>query len=216
MSSPTATLTPRTRVAIVEDNAGICHELEYLLGNEPDLTCVATCRNVGSALQILPGCSPDVIIMDIQLPDGSGIDCTAQLKPHLPHSQILMYTIYEDAGMIMNALTAGAIGYILKSAARDEIVAVVREARRGGAPLSGDVARKVVESLQATANRSYCVALLTQRELEVIGSLARGLSAKEIADQLAISLLTVNSHLKHIYGKLGVHSRTEALLKYLR
>ena len=206
----------RTTVAIVEDNAGICRELQLALARASDLECVAVCRNVATALQHLPKCAPDVIVMDIQLPDGSGIDCTTSLAHVLPRTQILMFTICAETAQIMSALAAGAVGYILKDASSEEIIDAIREARGGGAPLTDEVARKVVESLHQNSTGGHCIAHLTQREREVLQLLSRGAIDKQIADQLAISLQTVNTHLKHIYGKLQVHSRTEAVVKYLQ
>lgn len=202
------------RVAIVEDNAGICRELQHIISRTSDLTCVDVCRNVNTAVARLPGCRPGVIVMDIQLPDGSGIDCTARLKPLLPSTQILMFTISDDRKQILDALSAGAIGYILKSSTSEEIIQSIREAHNNGAPMSGEVARKVVETFHTRpAAVPADISRLTSREIEVVRLLAKGYVDKQIADSLSMSTLTVNSHLKHIYSKLDVHSRTEVVVK---
>jgi DNA-binding NarL/FixJ family response regulator len=203
-----------TTVAIVEDNAGICQELEHLFSRAPDLRLVAVCRNAPTALRTLPACAPEVILMDIELPGQSGIECTGRLKVLLPQAQILMFTVHDEGEHIMNALAAGAIGYLLKSAPPDDILQAVRDARHGGAPMTGEVARKVIETFHRKPAADD-VAQLTFREREVVQLLTKGLLDKQIADQLAISLQTVNSHLKHIYAKLGVRSRTEAVVKFL-
>jgi DNA-binding NarL/FixJ family response regulator len=153
--------------------------------------------------------------MDIQLPGQSGIECTARLKLVLPQTQILMFTIHAESELILQALRAGAIGYIFKSAAPEEILQAIREAKRGGSPMSGEAARKVVETFHREPAAALGIAQLTFREHEVMKLLAEGLADKQIADRLSISLLTINSHLKNIYPKLGVRSRTEAAIKYL-
>ncbi len=202
-------------VAIVEDNAGIRQEFQHLIARYPDLTCVGACRNASNALATLPAAAPEVVLMDIQLPDRSGIECTGRLKSLLPRTHILMFTICEESESILQALSAGAVGYILKSSPPDDIVAAIREAHRGGAPLTGLVARKVVENFHQSSPRTLEVEQLTSREKEVLQLLSRGCIDKQIANQLAISLQTVNSHLKHIYAKLGVRSRTEAVIKFI-
>ena len=203
-------------VAIVEDNAGICEELEEILREDPGCSCVCVCRNIQTALRKIPTLAPDVIIMDIQLPDGSGIDCTARLKRLLPRTQIMMFTIYEDSEQIFRALEAGASGYLLKRTPPEAMLRAIREVKQGGAPMSGEVARKVVHSFRRPSAQSPDGEQLTPREVEVLELLAKGFLSKEIADQLAVSVETVNSHLKHIYEKLHVRSRTEAVIKYMK
>jgi DNA-binding NarL/FixJ family response regulator len=211
-----------TRVAIIEDDAEICEELRDFLAETADISCVCTCRNLQTALQKVPALAPDVIIMDIHLPDGSGLDGASRLKQLLPETQIVMYTIYEDAEQIFRALKAGASGYLLKSAPPPEILRAIREVRRGEVPMSGEVARKVIQSFREPAPPRIAAAAvaaevepLTKREEEVLELLAEGLSSVEISRRLEIGLTTVHSHLKHIYGKLHVRSRTEAVIKYL-
>lgn len=205
----------QTKIAIVEDNAGICEELQYVLAGDTQLACVCVCRNAAAAVERIPAATPDVIIMDIQLPDGSGIDCTARLHRLLPEAQILMFTICDDPAHIVKALEAGASGYLLKDTSRAEILAAIRDVRDRGAPMSREVARKLIESFHRPA-RVESVEPLTQRESEVLELLGEGLLYKEIGERLTISLDTVGTHIKSIYRKLHVRSRTEALLKLRR
>lgn len=203
-------------VAIVEDNSGICEELEQILSEDPGLVCVCTCRNLRTALQKIPALSPDVIVMDIQLPDGSGIEGTARLKRQLPRTQILMFTVYEDTEQICKALEAGASGYLLKRATPEGLVRAIREVKEGGVPMTGEVARRVIQTFRKSSEAEDAREKLTRREEEIMELLVTGCQSKEIAERLCIGLETVNSHLKHIYEKLHVRSRTEAVIRYLR
>lgn len=205
-----------SKVAIVEDSAGICEELTQIISAAPDLVCVGVCRNAASALQKLPLAAPDVVIMDIHLPDSSGIQCTAQLKRLLPETQIVMFTIYDDTDQIVRALEAGASGYLLKSAPRAEIVAAIRDVRNQGAPMSREVARKVVQLFHRAPPPGNAAESLTPREAEILQLLTEGLLYKEIGARLSITLDTVRTHLKNIYRKFHVRSRTEAVMKHRR
>ena len=202
-------------VAIVEDNAGICEELRHIVSNAPGFSCVCVCRNAQTALRKIPDCNPDVVIMDIQLPDSSGIECTAHLKSRLPNTQVLMFTIYDDNEQIFAALKAGAVGYLLKDSKPEELLDAIRETANGGAPMTAEIARKVITSFHRTSAQIDEFEQLTRREDEILELFSRGLLCKEIADRLGISLETVNSHRKNIYRKLHVRSRTEAVIKYL-
>jgi DNA-binding NarL/FixJ family response regulator len=204
-------------VAIVEDNAGICEELQHVISKTPDLASVCVCRNAESALRRIPAAKPQVIVMDIHLPDGSGIDCTTQLKRLLPDTHILMFTIQDDPDVIVRALEAGASGYLLKSTEAAGIGAAIHDVCSHGAPMSREVARKVVESFRKSAVvRTAPGEPLTPREEEILLLLGKGLLYKEVADRLSIKLDTVGSHVKNIYRKLHVRTRTEAVMKYLR
>ena len=185
-----------------------------MLSDAPDLACIGVCRNGEAALRRIPLLAPDVIIMDIQLPDCSGIDCTSRLKRLLPATHILMFTIQDDTDQIVKALAAGASGYLLKNSVPAEILAAIRDVHNHGAPMSRDVARKIVASFHHPARDTD--EPLTPRESEILTLLSDGLLYKEIADRLAIKLDTVRTHLKSIYRKLQVRSRTEAVMKYLR
>lgn len=203
-------------VAIVEDNAEICEGLEQVIGGAPGFRWACSCRNMETALRKIPAAKPDVVIMDIGLPDGSGIACTAQLKRLLPEVQIMMFTVYEDSEQIYRALAAGASGYLLKRVSPAELLRALRELGGGGVPMTGEIARKVIASFRQEPPPAAKTAKLTPREQSVLEQLANGLSAKEIAAHLAISTETVNVHLKHIYQKLHVRSRVEAVIAYLK
>ena len=202
-------------VAIVEDNSGICEELEQIVREDPGLSCVCTCRNLKTALQKIPALAPDVIVMDIQLPDGSGIEGTARLKRLLPATQILMFTVYEDSEQICKALEAGASGYLLKRSTPDGLVRAIREVKDGGVPMTSEVARRVIQTFRKSPQAENVREQLTRREEEIMELLVAGCQSKEIADRLAIGVETVNSHLKHIYEKLHFRSRMEAVVRYL-
>lgn len=203
-------------IAIVEDNAGIGEELAQIVAEARDCTSVGIFRNLRTALQKIPPLNPDVVIMDINLPDGSGIDGAAQLKRVLPATQILMFTIYEDHEQIMRSLEAGASGYLLKRTAPEDLLRAIREIKNGGVPMTPEVARKVIQTFQRKPAKPSAREPLTRREEEILELLSQGMLSKEIAQQLSISVETVNSHLKHIYGKLQVRTRTEAVIKFLR
>jgi DNA-binding NarL/FixJ family response regulator len=201
------------KIAIVEDNAGICEELQQILSEDPTCTCVSVCRNVQTALTEIPASQPDVVIMDINLPDGSGIDATRQLKQLLPQVQIMIFTIYEESDEIFRALEAGASGYLLKDTAPEELLRSIHDINQGGVPMTGEVARKVIRSFSKTPPKTEG---LTSREEEILNLLSQGYVSKEIASHLSISVETVKSHLKHIYDKLHVRTRTEAVIRYLK
>ena len=204
------------KVAIVEDKTGVRQNWARLINAATGFRCVATCASGEDALLTLPQARPQVVLMDIQLPGISGIECAARLKPLLPAAQILIVTIYEDADRIFEALKAGASGYLLKTTPPNELLAAIAEVHRGGAPMTGEVARKVIAVFQrpppGTATEDV---RLSKRETEVLALLSQGYANKEIADRLAVSYDTVRAHLKHTYEKLHVRSRTEAVAKYL-
>ncbi len=203
-------------IAIVEDSVKIRGTLAQLIGEAPGFACVCTCDTGEEALRLVPKHAPDIVIMDIQLPDLSGIECTARLKRMLPKMQVMIFTVYEDNDQIFQALKAGASGYLLKRTTPTEILEALSEIKQGGAPMSSEVARKVVQSFrQQEPAKSPEMEQLSRREEEILALLTQGYVAKEIAGKLSISYDTVRSHLKHIYEKLHVRSRTEAVIKYL-
>lgn len=206
----------RIKVAIVEDNAGICEQLAQIIDATTDMSCVCVCRNANAAIQRVPAAAPDVVIMDIHLPDGSGIFCTARIKRELPETQIVMFTVHDDIDQIVRALEAGASGYLLKSTPSVEIIAAIRDVRNHGAPMTREVAHKVIESFHRKPSCPDATEPLTAREEEILNLLSEGLLYKEIGERLQIKLDTVGSHLKSIYRKLHVRSRTEAVMKYRR
>jgi DNA-binding NarL/FixJ family response regulator len=204
-------------VAIVEDNVEICEMLTRTVERASSLRFLKSFPSGEQALEELPELKPDVVIMDIQLPGISGVECTLQLKAKVPEIQVLVFTVFGDSDLVFKALEAGASGYLLKRTPRQEIVEAVKDVWFGGAPMSGEIARKVVDSFRKPPKgKDAELETLTAREEEVLALLAKGYITKEIADQLGISFDTVRFHLKHIYQKLHVRSRSEALIKYLK
>lgn len=203
-----------TTVAIVEDNKTIRESLAEFVQSDPECRCVCTCATGEEALRLLPRHQPDLVLMDIQLPNMSGIECCARLKELLPNTQILMVTVYEDTDRIFKALRAGACGYLLKRCTPEELLAAIREVRQGGAPMSREIARKVIASFREPLTAAREVEDLSPREREILELLAEGFSNKKIADRLGVTDGTVRWHLRHVYHKLHVRSRTEAALKF--
>jgi DNA-binding NarL/FixJ family response regulator len=202
------------KVAIVEDDKTLRQGFETLLNQTPGFHCVCTCETVAEALCKISKCRPDVVLMDIQLPDKSGIECTAKIKELLPSIQIVVVTVYEDSERIYQALQAGACGYLLKRSAPERIIAAIREAQEGGVPMTPEIARKVIGQFRAKATASTQVETLTAREKEVLQLVMQGLENQEIADRMGVSIATVRFHLQHIYEKLHVHSRNEMIFKF--
>jgi DNA-binding NarL/FixJ family response regulator len=205
----------KINVAIVEDNRGFRAKLENYLNEASGFHCVCACDSAEEALKMIPQVLPDVVLMDIHLPGMSGVDCTRQLKSICPSVQILVLTVYEDNNRIFGALKAGASGYLLKRAAPESILAAIQEVKQGGAPMSSQIARCVVQSFRESSPNPLKADKLSQREEEILQQLSQGYSTKEIADRSSISVNTVRTHLQHIYDKLHVRSRTEAILKYI-
>ena len=199
-------------LAVVEDVPEIREGLKFLLNQGQGLTCPFVYGSAEDALEGLLRNPPDVVVMDISLPGMSGIECMRQVKLVRPEIQFLMFTVYEDTEQIFLALSSGANGYLLKNAAPDKIVEAIRELHAGGAPMSAAIARKVVGSFRPAVSVPDNNGL-SAREREVLDCLAKGLLYKEIGDQLGISTGTVRQHIHHIYRKLHVQNRTEALNK---
>lgn len=202
------------RVAIVEDNETIRDGLVQFVQTGNVCQCVFACATAEEALKELPRWEADVVLMDIQLPKLSGIECTARLKALLPSVQIIMVTVYEDTERISAALGAGACGYLLKDCTPEELVAAVREAHIGGVPMPREIARKVIGIFKESSKAGTAIEELRPSERQTLALLAQGLSNKEIASRLGISVSTVRFHVENIYAKLRVHSRTEAALKF--
>jgi len=202
------------KVGIVEDNKTLREGFETLINRTPEMQCICACGTVGDAVKQIPPAQPDVVLMDIQLPDGTGIDCTAKIKEQLPDVQIIVVTVYADSDWIFQALQAGASGYLLKRATPTRIIEAIREAQEGGVPMTPEIARKVIGQFQAPVKAAEEVESLTPRETEVLQFIMHGLANKEIADRMSISVNSVKWHLRHIYEKLHVRSRVEAVLKY--
>jgi DNA-binding NarL/FixJ family response regulator len=203
-----------TKIAVVEDNKVIRESLVEFIQTDPECRCVCACATGEDALKVIPRHEPEIVLMDIQLPNLSGIECTAQLKQMLPSLHIIMVTVYEDTERIFKALRAGACGYLLKRCTPEELLSAIREVRQGGAPMSREIARKVISSFQEPVTAAAEVEDLSPREREILELLAAGFPNKEIADRLGLTDGTVRWHLRHVYNKLHVRSRTEAALKF--
>jgi len=203
------------RVVLVEDDTKTRDSLVKLLRLAPDIVCLAAFGSAEEAERELPQPLPDVVLMDINLPKASGVECVARLKQQHPQLQFVMLTTVDDGEVIFDALRAGASGYLLKRTATTELIDAIREVHGGGSPMTMQVARKVVTHFHQIRQPVKEVEQLTKREQEILGHLAKGLPYKQIADQLCISPSTVHGHLHAIYGKLHVQSRTEAVVKFL-
>jgi len=203
-------------VGIVEDDALLRKTLVRLVSETRGLHCVAACASGEEALQKLPALKPEVVLMDLNLPQMSGSECIRRLKEMLPSTQVIVLTVYEDSEHIFQALKAGASGYLLKRSEPNEVLDAIKDARDGGGPMSSQIARRVVHSFHAPAPAGLDTTTLTERETEILSSLSLGLANKEIADKMNISVPTVRTHLRHIYEKLHVRSRSEAIVKYLK
>lgn len=203
------------RVAIVEDNDKIRDGLVVLIDGSNGFQIVAAYRNGEDALHHLPAARPDVVLMDIHLPKMSGIECVEKLKEKSPALQIMMLTMYEDDEQVFKSIVAGATGYMLKRTPPTELLGAIQELHDGGSPMSDQIARKVVKAFQQMGKSSKETENCTDREMEILSYLAKGYNDKEIAEQFFLSIKTVRTHLRNIYQKLHVRSRTEAVLKYL-
>jgi DNA-binding NarL/FixJ family response regulator len=203
-------------VSIVDDEKKLCKSIATFLNGSAGFRCLSIYGSAEAALQHLPADKPDVVLMDINMAGMDGIECVKQLKASAPQIQILMLTVYEDTEQIFKALAAGATGYLLKRLEPEELLQAIRDVHTGGSPMSNSIARKVVASFQKANVAGENPNLLSSREQEVLDCLAQGLAYKQIGDQLNISINTIRTHLRHIYEKLHVQSRTEAVAKYLR
>jgi len=204
------------KLAIVEDDAVTRRSLTRIVDEARGMHCLAACATGEEALKRLPDLQPDVVLMDINLPHMSGIECVRRLRERLPKTQVLMLTVYEDSDSIFRALRAGASGYLLKRSEPEQLLEAIRDVFQGGSPMTSQIARKVVQTFRASEEAQDLSMKLTEREAEILDSLAKGYANKEIADKLEVSVPTVRSHLRSIYEKLHVHSRTEAVAKYLK
>lgn len=202
-------------VVIVEDDAGIRETLLQMLEGEPGFQCLETFADGENAMKAIPQLEPDVVLVDINLPGMSGIELIALLKEQTA-SQFLVLTVYDNSENIFQALAAGASGYLLKRGIPARLLSAIREVNEGGSPMSASIARQVVQSFHRSPESVAETQKLSPREAEILKLLADGLLYKEIADQLFISYETVRTHVRRIYEKLHVRTRTEAVVKYLR
>jgi DNA-binding NarL/FixJ family response regulator len=204
------------KVAIVDDDEGIRSGLAALIRRATAFRLAGEYADAESALREIPNRPPDVVLMDINLPGMKGFECVRQLKAQLPAVQFLMLTVYEDSDSLFNSLKAGASGYLLKRTASARLLEAIRDVHAGGAPMTPQLARRVVQFFSAPAKQVSAVSALTPGETEFLEQLANGYAYKEIADRMNISIDTVRSYVRTVYEKLHVHSRTEAVVKYLR
>src|SRR5438874_4333443 len=203
------------KVALVEDQPKVRESWNRLINSLPDFRCVCACASGEEALRVIPELKPDVILMDIFLPRMSGIECTARLKEQLPETQILILTAMDDQELVFMALEAGADGYLLKRTKPMDLRAALLDVLRGGAPMTSQIARRVIESFRRKAKERDETVRLSVREEQILVLLSQGYPNKLIADKLEISIDTVCSHLKHVFEKLHVSSRTEAVVRYM-
>ena len=206
------------KIALVEDDRAVREKRAAFIDDSFGFRCVCCCPDSRAALRDIPAARPDVVLMDINMPGMSGIECTGRLHELLPDLHILVLTVCADPDRIFRAIQAGASGYLLKRTEPAKLLEGIREVISGGAPMSPDVARKIIGSIQAAgaAQRSSSGDGFSEREKEVLQQLARGYVAKEVADHLGISFDTVRTYIKRIYTKLHVHSRAEAVARYMR
>jgi DNA-binding NarL/FixJ family response regulator len=203
-------------VSIIEDDAPAREILAQWIRRAEGFSCLSDHGTAESALAQVPAQKPRVVLMDINLPGMSGIECVRRLKPQMPDTQFVMLTVYEDADHIFDALAAGASGYLLKQTPRNELLTALKDVHAGGSPMTSNIARKVVQSFRQPQSAAPDGEALSRREQEVLDLLARGFLYKEIADSLGISVPTVNTYIRRIYEKLQVRTRTEAVAKFLR
>jgi DNA-binding NarL/FixJ family response regulator len=204
------------RLAIVEDDPGTRQELTALFQDEPDIRSVGEFPGLRAALDGLPRLTPDIVIVDHYLPDGTGVECVRRLRPLMPTCEFMMLTIGEEQALIFDALKAGATGYVLKGEPAGRIREAVRELAAGGSPMSASIARKVIRDFQRAPEAKDAAQPLSIREQEILGRLATGLRYKEIAAELGLSVHTIRTHIHNIYEKLQVHSKSGAIRSFNR
>ncbi|MCX6929693.1 MAG: response regulator transcription factor [Verrucomicrobia bacterium] len=204
------------KVAIVDDDDGIRTSLAALIRRAPALRLLGDYPDAETALKEIPHRTPDVVLMDINLPGVNGVECVRQLKSILPAVQFLMLTVYEDSDSLFNSLKAGASGYLLKRTASARLLEAISDVYDGGSPMTPQLARRVVQFFSKPADDNSGVSKLSAGEKDFLDQLAKGYAYKEIADRMEISIDTVRSYVRTVYEKLHVHSRTEAVVKYLR
>jgi DNA-binding NarL/FixJ family response regulator len=203
-------------VSIVEDDVKVRGALARMIDSTEGFFCASQHPDAENALKELPLTQPEVVLMDINLPGMNGVECVRRLKELLPSTQVVMLTVYENTNIIFSALASGAAGYLLKQSSPEQILEAIREVHDGGSPMSSHIARKVVASFQNITNPSHDYEKLSLREQQVIDLLAQGYTYQEIADLLKVTYATVHTHVRHIYEKLHVQTRTEAVSIHLQ
>lgn len=204
------------KIAIVDDDEGIRTSLVALIRRASSLKVTGHYPDAETALKEIPAHPPDVVLMDINMPGMTGVECVRQLKAEVPKVQVLMLTVYEDSESLFKSLRAGASGYLLKRTASARLIEAIRDVYAGGAPMSPQLARRVVQYFSRPVEAEPELTKLTPGEREFLDQLAGGYAYKEIADRMNISIDTVRSYVRTVYEKLHVHSRTEAVVKYLK
>jgi DNA-binding NarL/FixJ family response regulator len=205
----------KTRVSLVDDDERTRKVLIEVIRRVPTLEYLSDYGETSLALTRLPVDRPDVVLMDINMPAPNGVECVRLLRPKMPKTQFLMLTVYESADHVFAALKAGATGYLLKNTKREELVAAIEQISSGGSPMTSAIARKVVHSFAERSASAAEFEDLTPREKSVLEFLCQGYLYKEIADQMGIGVTTVTTHIRNIYEKLHVRSRSQAIAKYL-
>lgn len=203
------------KVAIVEDHQSVRDALASFIRNTPGYELAATWGDAESAIRDVAQRPVDIVLMDINLPGQSGIECVRELKRQQPSLQFIMLTIEEDSQRVFESLAAGACGYLVKNTEPRRILEAIREVAEGGSPMSSHIARMVVQRFHQQGQSNKHEENLTDREQEILQFIAKGYRAKEIAKHLGISVFTVQTHVRHIYEKLHVRTRAQAVAKYL-
>jgi len=200
-------------LAIVEDLAEVREGLKQFISLNPEFTILGSFQTAEEAINELPVLNADIVIMDINLPGMSGIECIKRIKRKTPRTQFMMFTVYESDEKVFEALKAGASGYLLKNTGLQQLIEALKELYNGGSPMSAHIARKLVTHFRDEPDEAGLASGLSKRENEILKLLSKGLLYKEIADQLGISVGTVRQHIHNIYEKLHVQNRTEAINK---
>ena len=216
MTEPAIPGADPIRVALVEDQGGLRASLKRALTGVPGIACVASCSNAEQAIEELPDARPDVVLMDINLPGMSGVECVRHLVERIPGVLVVMLTVFDNNEAIFNSLKSGACGYLHKPVRGSELISAIRDVAAGGSPMSARIARMVVQAFSGPSPvppSPLPEASLTEREQAVLDLVLEGFPYKQIADRLELSVYTVNFHIRNIYGKLQVHSRAEAVAK---
>jgi DNA-binding NarL/FixJ family response regulator len=203
-------------VAIIEDDAEVRSILVRWVNSAPGFSCVGDHGSAESALARMAAEKPDIVLVDINLPGLNGVECVSRLTVILPSTQFIMLTVYEDSEHIFEALAAGAIGYLLKRTRREELIGALEQIKAGGSPMTGYIARKVVQAFRSQWKETPETRSLSAREREVLELLTRGHLYKEVCEILGITMSTVNTHARRIYEKLHVRSRAEAVARYTK
>ena len=206
----------KIKISIIEDDDPTRAILTEIVSSTPNLQLVSQYDRCDAAIKALPNEAPDVVLVDINLPEINGVEAVRQLKPTMPKTQFLMLTVYDDADHIFAALAAGATGYLLKATRRVELLEAIGQIVAGGSPMSSGIARKVVQSFSHAQTERANLAALSPREQSVLALLSKGYLYKEIAESLGVSGPTVSTYIRRIYDKLQVHSRTQAITRYLQ